>query len=163
MSLRSHLGLFCSIFILFLNVGLTPGRESWLVIVHFKWASPLQRLQALPWPHYWRRNITSLDISGLPHYWRRNTSHFTCSSQRAHPAVQWIPVGSFEASPHYRSVGYPVASPCFPLCRLWQQTGFVCGVGVLSVSTCVLEFLGMLCHLMLPHMLSMDWILGMFV
>lgn len=58
---------------------------------------------------------------------------------------------------------YPVASPCFPLCRLWQQTGFVCGVGVLSVSTCVLEFLGMLCHLMLPHMLSMDWILDMFV
>lgn len=81
----------------------------------------------------------------------------------AHPAVQWIPVGSFEASPLYRSVGYPVASPCFPLCRLRQQTGFVCGVGVLSASTCVLEFLGMLCHLMLPHMLSMDWILGMFV
>lgn len=163
MSLRSHLGLFCSIFILFLNVRLTPGREAWLVIDHFKGASPLQRLQALPRPHYWRRNITSLDISGLPQYWRRNTSHFTCCSQRGPSCCPvntcWLFWGLSSLQVCWIPCSQPLLSPVQALaadrfclwCWCFVRVYLCFGVP------------GNLCHLMLPHMLSMDWILGMFV
>lgn len=84
----------------------------------------------------------------LTHYWERKTSPYvTCSSQRS---PSGCPVNTCWPL-IFRSVTHSIANPCFPLCRLWQQTGFVCGVCVLSASTFVLELLGLLCHLVLLY------------
>lgn len=119
-----------SIFISLHKEGPNPGRESWLVTVQFKGVSPLRLPQELPTPQ------------GLTHWRRNNPPRVICSSPRGPPGcpgvTSQLPRGlsCFQVCQTRR--GHPC---CLPR-RLWEHTGFVCGVGVLAVPTPVLEFLG---------------------
>ena len=83
---------------------------------------------------------------GLAHSQRRNThSCFTCSSQ----------MGPSHSLLLLSGLRHPVATLALSCTGF---AGFVFGAGVLSAPVCVLEFLGMLCHLCFWTCYPLFWV-----
>lgn len=64
----------------------------------------------------------------LTRNWRRNTSLVSPALLTGAVLLSSEYLLALEAASVFRCGRHPAASPHFPLCRPWQQSGFVCGV-----------------------------------